>query len=393
MLIIATQELGSPHCYISAADGIVRRDGALELAEGATSGWFLTPAIAPTMAMRYVGFLLEPAEQGIMVAILRADGVGDETVLLTADSTGYTIDTTNFTIDTTATVLMGDAPYLSPEALRSLLPGWVGAIRLRIRLARDAEGRSPQVRSLRVGYEVAGDFLAYLIDWVLRPWCGAPVLLTCNIATVDGTTLPIPPRLNPAQMSDVQALSPGLRIVDGTILENPDRIELLDSIDPGMVQLQFRYTPDVEHVTGIFQIDEVPVVLLRLLPGENHRRINAADWVRIPGDRAVEWQAARQYDQPVEIEVLAHTFEDARAIAQSLVSRVEQQGSLGVPAFGTTAIMRLRMPIQPGDMLQREGNLFSLRFRIAFVGLIDGEIRTEPPLLTEYIRDFEPRNT
>ncbi|MFQ3618045.1 MAG: hypothetical protein SNJ57_13135 [Cyanobacteriota bacterium] len=389
MLIIATQELGSPHCHIPAADGIVRRDGVLALADGVANGWFLTPAIAPTMAMRYVGFSLEPAEQGITVAILRADGVGDETVLLTADSTGYTIDTTDFTIDATDTALI----YLSPEELRSLLPGWVGAIQLRIRLTRDADGRSPQVRSLRLGYEVAGDFLAYLINWVLRPWCGAPVLLTRNLATVDGTTLPIPARLNPAQMSDVQALSPGLRLLDGTLMANPGRIELVEAIAPGMVQLQFRYSPDVEHVTGIFQIDEVPVVLLRLLPGENHHRINATDWVRMPGDRAVEWQAARQYDQPVEIEVLAHTFEDARAIAQSLVSRVEQQGSLGVPAFGTTAIMRLRMPIQSNDMLQREGNLFSLRFRIAFVGLIDGEIRTEPPLLTEYIHDFEPRNT
>lgn len=370
MLIIATQELGSPYCRIPAAEGIVRRDGALELMEGAAAGWFLAPAIAPTMAMRYVGFSLDPAEQGITVAALRADSIG-----------------------TSATEMMGDAPYLSPEALRALLPGWVGAIRFCIRLTRDANGRSPQVRSLRIGYEVAGDFLAYLIDWVLRPWCGAPVLLTRNLATADGTTLPIPARLNPAQMSDVQALSPGLRLVDATLMADPDRIELAEAIAPGMVQIQFRYSPDVEHVTGIFQIDEVPVVLLRLLPGENHRRINAADWVRVAGDRAVEWQAARQYDQPVEIEVLAHTFEDARAIAQSLASRVERQGSLGIPAFGTTAIMRLRMPIQPGEMLQREGNLFSLRFRIAFVGLIDGEIRTEPPLLREYIRDFEPRNT
>lgn len=364
MLIIATQELGNPHCHIPTAEGIVRREGALELADGAATGWLLTPAIAPTMAMRYIGFSLEPAEQGITVAAVRAD------------SMGHTID--------------GDAPYLSPEALRSLLPEWVGAIRFRIRLARDANGRSPQVRSLRVGYEVAGDFLAYLIDWVLRPWCGAPVLLTRNLATTDGTTLPIPPRLNPAQMSDVQALSPGSRIVGGTILANPDRIELLDSLTPGMVQLQFRYAPDVEHVTGIFQIDEVPVVLLRLLPGENHRRINASDWIRIPGDRAVEWQAVRQYDQPVEIEVLAHTFEDARAIAQSLVSRIEQSGSLGVPAFGTTAIMRLRTPIQPGDMLQREGNLFSLRFRISLIGLINGEIRTNTPLLKDYLQDFAP---
>lgn len=392
MLIIATQEIGSPHCYVSAAEGIVRRDGALELADGVASGWFLTPAIAPTMAMRYVGFSLEPFEQGITVAVLRADGSEPE-VLLTADSTGYTIDTTDFKTDTTTTEMVGNAPYINPEALRALLPGWVGSIRFRIRLMRDANGRSPQVHSLRVGYEVAGDFLAYLIDWVLRPWCSAPVLLTRNLPTTNGTTLPIPPRLNPAQMSDMQALSPGLRIADGTVLANPDRIELLDPVDPGIVQLQFRYTPDVEHVTGVFQIDEVPVVLLRLMPGENHQRINATDWVRIPGNSAVEWQAVRQYDQPVEIEVLAHTFEDARAIAQSLVSRVEQSGRLGVPAFGTTATMRLRMPIQPGDMLQREGNLFSLRFRIAFIGLIDGEIRTESPLLTEYIRDFEPRNT
>ncbi len=357
MLIIATQDLASPYCLLPASESIVRRNGALELADGATTGWLLTPAIAPTMAMRYVGLDLLPTEQHMCVSILQPGR---------------------------------DTPLVDAETMRGILSNWIGGVQFRVHLTRDPDGRSPQLQSLRVGYEVAGDFLAYLMEWVLRPWCGEPVPLVRHSVTQDGSTLPLPEQLNPAQMSNLRVLSPGLSLRDATLMANPNRIELAEPIAPGMVQLQFHYAPDVEHVTGMFQVDEVPVVLLRLLPGEHYRRINASDWVRVAGDRAQIWQACRQYDQPVELEVLAHSFDDARAIAQSLLSRIEQAGSLTVPAFGVTVVMRVRSPIQMGDGLQREGNLFSLRFRLAFMGLIEGEQRSEVPLMTEYLRDFVP---
>jgi len=357
MLIITTRDLASPYCPLPNTKSIVRRDGALELAEGAATGWLLTPAIAPMMATRYVGFDLLPTEQHIRIS-LRQAGV--------------------------------NAALVDAETMRGILSNWIGELQFSIHLTRDPNGRSPRLQSLRVGYEVAGDFLAYVMEWVLRPWCGEPVLLVRHGVTRDGSTLPIPAQLNPAQMANLRVLSPGLVFCNATLMTNPNRIELAQPIAPGMVQLQFHYTPDVEHVTGIFQVDEVPVVLMRLLPGENYRRINASDWVTMAGDRAQVWQACRQYDQPVELEVLAHHLDDARAIAQSLLSRIEQSGSLTVPAFGVTVVMRVRSPIQVGDVLQREGNLFSLRLRLSFLGLIEGEQRSEVPLLTEYMRDFVP---
>lgn len=358
MLIIATQELASPYCTPPPeSESIVRHDGALELADGAAVGWLLTPPITPMMAMRYVGFDLLPTEQNMMVSALTG---GSTTSLANA------------------------------EAVRGILATWIGELQFHIQLTRDPNGRSPRLQALRVGYEVAGDFLGYVMEWVLRPWCGAPVGFVRYVVTRNGSTLPLPGQLNPAQMSALQILSPGLALRSATLMTNPDRIELTQSVDPGMVQLQFRYSPDVEHVTGIFQLDEVPVVLMRLLPGENYCRINASDWVRMAGDRAQIWQACRQYDQPVELEVLAHSLDDARAIAQSLLSRIEQSGILPIPAFGLTVVMRVRSPIQVGDVLQGEGNLFSLRLQLAFLGLIEGEQQSEVPLLVEYIQDFLP---
>lgn len=357
MLIIATQDLAGHGGLLPASEAIVQRHGALELADGATTGWLLTPAIAPTMVMRYVGLDLLPTEQHIRMSLLQ-NGL--------------------------------DSPLVDAETMRGSLSTWIGGVQFRIHLTRDPDGRSPRLQSLRVGYEVAGDFLAYLMEWVLRPWCGAPVLLVRHGVTRDGSTLPVPEQLNPDQMSDLRVLSPGLAFRDATLVTNPNRIELAEPIAPGMVQLQFRYTPDVEHVTGMFQVDEVPVVLLRLLPGENYHRINASDWVKMAGDLTQVWQACRQYDQPVELEVLAHSFDDARAIAQSLLSRIEQAGSLTVPAFGLTVVMRVRSHIQIGDGLQREGNLFSLRFRLALMGLVEGEQRSEMPLLSECVQDFLP---
>ncbi len=373
MLIIGTQDLATEYVRIPNAQDIVRRDGVLELADGEDSGWLLTPPISPTMAIAYQGFDLLPMEQGIRVAVRRP-------------------------FDSWCRWLAGqwvshDTPtYYTAGQLRDYLVDWVGEIQFQIEMTRGTDGRSPQLRVLRVAYEVMGDFLHYLIEWALVPWCRMEVPLIRNAMTRDGITVGIPERLNPAQISSIKALKPGERLVEASLLENPVRILLANPVTPGMVQLQFRYAPVTEHVTGMFQVEEVPVVLLRLLQGENYRRVNTTDWVRTSGDRAKIWHCVHQYDQPVEIEVLAHSFDDARSIAQMIAAQVDTDGFLVVQAYGLTIYIRMRSPIQPGETLQQEGNLFSLKFRISLLGLTNSDYDTEVLLTTEYIRDFEPIN-
>jgi hypothetical protein len=373
MLIISSLQIASQYVQVPDADSIVRDNGFLRLADGVDTGWVLAPAITPTMATQYIGFDLRPHEWGISVAVRRP---GDS----------YYGFVQNSWVETSGPV------YYDATQIRSSFAQWAGPIQFRLRLQRDAEsGESPKLQCLRAGYRVEGNFLAYLMEYVVRPWCRAPIRMIRNVQSQDGIFVNLPSRLNHLQMSDIQALTPGVAPRGVTVQPSPLRLQITPETTPGMVQLQFVYTPEAIHVTGIYQISEVPIVLIRLLPGENHRRINQSDWVQSSPGVATLWSTTFQYDQPVEFEVLAHEFDDAMSIAQSLVSRINHSGCLAVPAFGTAVFMRVRTGVQIGEPLQREGNLFSVKLRATIIGLLEGDHDTTAPLLTEFERDFVPQ--
>lgn len=374
MLIISSLEIASQFVHVPDAEGIVRDGGLLRLADGVDTGWLLAPAIAPTMATQYVGFDLRPHEWGVGVAVRRPGGA-------------------YYSFGQGGWVEASVPVYYDAAQIRSSLTQWAGPIQFQLCLQRDAEtGVSPRVQCLRTGYRVEGNFLAYLMEYVVRPWCKAPTRMIRNVQSQDGIFINVPNQLNHLQMSVIQALKPGGVPRSVTVQPSPLRLQMTPATTPGTVQLQFGYTPEAIHVTGIYQISEVPIILIRLLPGENYRRINQHDWVQSSPWVATVWSTTFQYDQPVEFEVLAHEFDDVMSIAQSLLARIDRNNCLLVPAFGTTVYLRVRSAIRLGDALQREGNLFSVKLRASIMGLMEGDYDTTAPILTEYQRDFAPQS-
>jgi hypothetical protein len=262
--------------------------------------------------------------------------------------------------------------FYAAEELRERLSSWVGPIQFRLRLTRREGGDSPQVKQVVVGYEVGRNFLDYLMEFALKQFLSIPATLTrFALSNLDGTAVPVPPGLNQEKIAAVRVLVPEQRIASGTIAT--DRILLDEAVPTGQpVELQLSYIPRVEHDVGIYQIEEVPCVLLRLLNGENYRKPIAQDWVRTAGDRAKLLELVQFYDQPIEVEIFGSTLADVKSIHQALLTQI-RQGKFDAPAYGLPVFVVGRAGLEVGDRLQKIGTLFSVRFRLILKDLWDGE--------------------
>jgi hypothetical protein len=350
MIIILTEDLA----LSSGLDcsGVRLVNTAFELLPGVDQGHITTPLFPARMAAGYFGFEVR-RELGVTIAPLRASGVAQ--VFLD----GRWQDTA--------------APlFYTGAQLRQVLPLWAGPIQFLLRLDRFEDGRSPQIRQVVAGYEVGREFLDYLMEFALRQFLTVPVTLTrAAMPNPEGNALPLPKDLKQDRISDIRVLVPELKMVSGTL--GSDRI-LLSELVPGdrAVEMHLSYKPKVDHEVGVYQVEEIPCVLLRLLEGENYRKPIAQDFVRIAGDQARLLELTQVYDQPVEVEIIGATLGDVKAIHKALVNQIGK-GKMDAPAYGLSVFLVGRSGLQIGDQLQKTGTLFSVRFRLTIKDLWDGE--------------------
>jgi hypothetical protein len=132
-------------------------------------------------------------------------------------------------------------------------------------------------------------------------------------------------------------------------------------------------------------------VVLRLLDGVNYRRMTTEDSIRLPNGQSRLWQTTYLYDQPVEVLVIASEMEDARAIANQLMQRVNSLGHINAPPSALEIPLHLTQGIRSGDVLE-QNNLITLSFRVALLNMTEGETIRDVPTLMEIEKDFSPKN-
>lgn len=374
VFIIQTLEL-SRKAALPEVNNIVRSQGVLVIADDSSQGELLTPLLTPRMASDYLGFELRPSasEQNITVALHKSPNHP-------------------YNFNGNSWMPSSEPTFYTPDQIRQTLPAWAGPLQFRLKLERHSNGDSPQLQELKVGYEVPGDRLSYLIDIALPHFFSVPVQLTRWVRpSSDGLSVPLPSSFTPDRLSSVKVLSPELRPQPGTVVTTPTpRITLSTPIPQQPSRLIFQFKPRATHQPGVYQITELPCVVLRLLDGTNYRRMATEDSIRLPDGQSRLWQTTYLYDQPVEVLVIASEMEDARAIANQLMQRVSSLGHIDAPPSALEIPLHLTQGIRSGDVLE-QNNLITLSFRVALLNMTEGEMTKDVPTLMEIEKDFSPK--
>lgn len=361
MLVIHTDDLGS-FSRLPEIQNVWRNQlGHLELVPMADQGEILLPALMPRMASTYVGFEVSPQEAGVTIALFKP-----------------TVPPTPFHLAGFLWTATETPVYYTPDQLREWLPYWVGPIQMRLRLQRSADGGSPKIKRLKLAYQVNAEFLNYLVDATLRPFLAVPCLLTRIVMPAQDGTLPVPKDLVASRVSRVEVLEPEVRRQVGTIVGG--RITAPVAPNPNPVELHLTYVPRVDFASGIYQIEERPCVILRLLPGQNYRKPAAEDNIRMAESISRVWRAIYLYDQPLQVQVKAATKADVEAIANTLMSRCSQ-GYIHAVAYDLDVPIVIRQDTP--EEIQGADNLFNASFRIELRDLVRGERVEDFPTLTQ----------
>lgn len=373
MFIIQTLDL-CRKTVLPEITNIVRSRGELVIDGNFSHGEMLTPLLTPRMASDYLGFELRPTEQNITVALYKSP------------SEPYAFNGDRWLASPSPT-------FYTADQIRQTLSAWAGPLQFRLKLERHSNGDSPRLHELKVGYEVPGDRLSYLIDLALPNFFSVPVQLTRWVRpSPDGLSVPLPSSFTPNRLSNVKVLSPELKPQPGTVVTNPTpKITLGTAIPQQPSRLIFDFKPKVSHQPGFYQITESPCVVLRLLDGINYRRMTAEDSIRLPNGQSRLWQTTYLYDQPVEVLVIASEMEDARAIANQLMQRVSSLGHINAPPSALELPLHLIQGIRSGDVLE-QNNLITLSFRMALLSMTEGETVRDVQTLMEIEKDFSPKN-
>lgn len=241
--------------------------------------------------------------------------------------------------------------YQTPEVVRRGLPFWKKeALQFRLQLNRDANGRSPQVRSIRVGYTLdLADVSTYLLQYAFPAWFSRSVQLLRQVTLKAGQSqLPLLNGIVVERMSDIRFDSYPIRgRYECTVQEASGRRFV--SVSPPVVvattgSVTFNYSLQVEGVgqSDAYQVDSIPCVVIRLLELANPMNLQSqgADWVQGYDHSALMVQVESCAHYVFQATVIAATDGEARSVARQLRSRIRQEGGVDLPPAG------LRLPVQ-----------------------------------------------
>jgi|GEM_PF-4299954 len=354
---------------LPALSHIVRRGAYLVLAAGEQRGELLTPAVTPRLAHRWAGFEVWPDEGGVSVALFDGDSAQPYEF---ADGAW----------------MPAAAPVAQPpEQVRQQLSQWSGPLQFGLYIERQADGRSPRIAGVKLGYEVATDLLSYAIEFPLAERLGQPVQLSRWVEPVpDRRRVPLPAGIVAARVSQpVAMVVPAQVVVAGSV--DSGGVAFAGALPPGAVQLIFDYAPSVEVVRhdGFIQMSEVPSLLVQLLELDRGFSPPARDWVRTPSNRSLVQHSSGTSKATVEVTVIATTDAEAWAIARQMEARLHQSPYLELPGFDLRVPLAIRRGIQPGpgsfESGLAPGNLSAVGFRLVLLGLPASQWQQEVPLV------------
>lgn len=352
---------------------IVRdRHGFLAIAPGFATATLLAPPFQPRLAEAWDGFELYPDEVGLEVQVSDPD---------TGIPSAFVDDTWH----------AGEVAWQTPAVVRQGLPHWRGGIQFALRLTRQADGRSPGVFGLKVGFEASRDLQAYVLEYSLPTALSQPVQIRRFVVPLnDGQSIAVPPGLDAAKLVNPAILAAVSRQRYPLTLTstNPVVLRAAAVLPEEPLELLFGYTPHVEHEPYLYQVSELPTVLLRAGTPQGERRLRVEDWVPLAAAGQMHlWQTAQCYDLPVQITAIAAGYSEARAIANQLLS-VLAKGYLEVPGFGMVLPVEIIRNIQRGPGLLgddlNEGSLEAMNFQVRLLHLLEGAIVSQRPLVTTF---------
>lgn len=330
-------------------------------------GSFLMPAFKPRLAESWEGFEVFPGEVGVEIQVRHPDThqayqhVVDQGWQPTAPST-----------------------YQSVAAVRRGLTSWrAGGIQLSLRLTRQANGSSPLVGEVSLGFDVAQEQLGYILDFSLPQALSQSVQIIRVVEPLpDGRSVAIPVGIDAGRMQNPRVrIPPENQILHGEILPAdpnlPARLQVTFPMPSRAAYLLFDYVLRVEHAPAMYELSEVPAVIVRCLPPQNERKIIFPRWLQISDFQVYAAVESRLVDVAIDVIVVARDYQESRTIANQLVANVNSRNFLEVPGWGSVLPMMIQQGLQAGAGTIGEalvsGDMMAHYFRVLLLNIQQGQ--------------------
>lgn len=358
MYIIQTIEFARLQCV--KAKHLELHGQALSLQDGEDTGGLVTQPFDPRLAYKYEGFELWPDEQGVTIALIKP-------------GFGY------FAYQHSAWSLVTAPVFYTPEQLRLAFAHWSGPIQFQLKLERSLQGRSPQLEVLKFAYHAPGNIIDYCLEFALPQILSVPIEFSYPVeAAGQRLSVPLPPSFVPARMQHIQVYVPGHLPQPGTLatVGETTTIVVTRPLEAGTPRLLFDYAPSVSYLPDeiLFQIADVPTIVIRLLAGSNYRQHQATDSIRLAGGQTRIWEAKFNYDQPFELRIIANNSLEAGRIGERLLSVVKAAGKVSALPYGVDVPLQTLGSLSRGSAEKlNAGNLQLLSLKMVLLQQVQGE--------------------
>lgn len=364
--------------------------------KGNPSGIVVSPPFFPRLS-RFIGFEVRPSELGITVAV----AVPNERDLLNKKRGANYIELLNDPLPVSPEPMpaaslsfAGTLPvqaaqkwqkfeggkwvsslvpvYQTPAELRERIEFWAGPIQFYLLLSSSDEQVVPTVSEIRLGLTVPRDPVEYLLNYGLPSHFTIPVPLWRNVMPdAGGLTVVIPPNISPERI-----LNPYL-MQSNAIIKAIVRDEFIELSSPAAIApavLCFDYKPLVEFAGEIFQVGDLPCVVLSSNRDEENK-------YRLPGrvtlltkDGLKSWEAAYQFDLGVSISVLGRESIDVETIVNELYSLINRAETAYVECqpWGGITVINLVPGVEGKSQIQTLPGIKARSFKISLGQLIRG---------------------
>lgn len=312
---------------------------------GEEYGDILFPVVHPRLADKFFGFQLA--------------GSGDVRVAVKSP-----ISNLWFFFDDRCQWLATNTPvFMSPKLVRDGISFWTGSIQFMVRLAKEAT-----FRELKFGYSVYQDLIEYVLGVALPNKLSIPVRMNRTaIVNDDGYSVDLPEGFDSTKLSDISFQIFNEYPVSATSIPELQRIQLDKDLPPQSIgQLLFSVVPTVEFSRYLYQISQVPCVVIRELEEGIHHRPMLSDVIQVSDNDYVSTQLIFGADQTIEINCVAAKEGDARKMAVTLSDLISRNGDLYSPPHDLTIGLQLIGSIkQETQDYLKSGILPSFTFKVA----------------------------
>jgi hypothetical protein len=345
----------------------------LGLTQGETLGEIHVPPFLPTWTYQWLGFELNREAQGVAIALKRSP-TSDEYF--------------EFNSVTKVWSATSDAVYYSEAEIREYFPYyWFGQIQLAFRVSNP----SNQLKWVKIGFYIQRDVSVYLFEYALKEYLTLRLPLTRLVQPdPSGTYLPYPIDLNKERLDNYFFLSFSQGKIGLIAEEKLTAMTPIDPPEPGQllftlqVNSQFAYSKNV-------QITETPTILFRMSEKENRRNINPhTETIRVSETKAKMLSSTHCYDQKLEIVILAHSYGDIQAIADTILAKLADQSYLESPVDNNLYPLQLTSTFNISESSDEINKIYRGTIEARVLGLTEGNYDKEIDIITGITYDNQP---